>query len=273
MNETIDYLVIGHVSQDVVPGGYKVGGTAAYSGRTAHMLGCRTAVVTSTAPDYDLAPALPGIDVHRVPAAQSTIFDNVYTANGRIQTLHGVATILTAAHIPAAWRRAAIVHLGPVANEIDPDMIQLFSNSLVGLTPQGWMRRWDGNGHVFAQDWEAAATVLPLAAAVVISEEDLLHDDMLDQYRQWSRLLVLTSGRLGCTVFLGDEVRKIPAPVVHEVEFTGAGDIFAAAYFIRLGQTGGNPWEAARYANEIAAQSVTQPDLESKMEHLGRVCK
>ncbi len=272
MGEIIDYLVIGHVSQDMVPEGYKIGGTAAYAGRTAQILGCRTAVVTSAAPDYNLDLALPGMHIHQVPAAQSTIFNNEYTEHGRIQTIHSVATQLTAAHIPAAWQRAAIVHLGPVANEIDPNVIHLFSNSLVGLTPQGWMRRWDAEGHVFAQDWEAAAAMLPLAAAIVLSEEDLLHDDMLQQYRQWSRLLVLTSGRSGCTVFLGDDVREIPAPAVSEVEFTGAGDIFAAAYFIRLGQTGGNPWEAARFANEIAAQSVTQPDLESKMEHLGQVC-
>ena len=111
---------------------------------------------------------------------------------------------------------------------------------------------------------------MPQAAAVIISEEDLLHDTMLAQYRQWSNLLVLTRGRLGCTVFLGDEARDVPAPRVAEVEFTGAGDIFAAAYFVRLWQTGGNPWESARFANEIAAQSVTQPDLESKMERVNK---
>ncbi len=273
MNESIDYLVIGHISQDKTPDGYTMGGTAAYAGRTAQTLGCRTAVVTSIAPDYDLNATLPGIHVHQVPAAQNTIFNNVYTENGRYQTIHGTAARLTAQDIPTAWQRAAIVHLGPIANEVDPHLIHLFSNSLVGLTPQGWMRRWDSNGRVFAQNWEAAPLILPLAAAVIISEEDLLHNDMLGQYRQWARLLVLTSGRRGCTVFLGNEMREIPAPAVNELEFTGAGDIFAAAFFIRLGQTGGNPWEAARFANEIAAQSVTQPDLESKMAHLGRVCQ
>lgn len=271
MNAHIDYLVIGHVSQDVVPGGYKTGGTAAYAARVAQLLGCRTAVITSAAAEYNLVAALPDILVHQVLATQTTTFNNVYTAHGRRQTIHGIATHLSAAHIPANWQRAAIVHLGPIANEIDPNVIQLFSNSLVGLTPQGWMRRWDAEGHVYAQDWEAAAAILPLAAAVILSEEDLLHDAMLQQYRQWSRLLILTNGRSGCTVFLDNDVRQIPAPKVSEVEFTGAGDIFAAAFFIRLGQTGGNPWEAARFANEIAAQSVSQPDLESKMNHLRQV--
>ena len=271
MNEPIDYLIIGHVSKDIVPNGYKIGGTAAYSGRTAHILGCRTAVLTSATADFDLAAALPGIQFHRVPAAQNTTFDNIYTENGRSQILHSIAAPLTPAHVPAQWQRAPIVHLGPIASEIDPAIVNLFSNSLIGLTPQGWLRRWDADGRVYARDWEAAAAILPQAAAVIISEEDLLHDAMLAQYRRWSRLLVLTRGRQGCTVFLGDESRDVPALRVPEVEFTGAGDIFAAAYFVRLWQTGGNPWESARFANEIAAQSVTQPDLESKMEQVSKL--
>ncbi len=264
----IDYLVIGHIACDLTPDGCAVGGTVAYAGRAAHILGCHTAVLTSAHADYDLDNALPGIDIHCLATDRSTTFANRYTAEGRVQTIHGVAARLTAAHIPAAWQRAAIVHLGPIANEIDPAMIHLFSNSLIGLTPQGWMRQWDANGRVYAQDWQAARAYLPLAAAVIISEEDLLNDAMLAQYRRWSRLLVLTQGYRGCTVFCGDEIRQFDAPHVPEVEFTGAGDIFAAAYLVRLWQTDGNPWESARFANEIAAASVTQQTLTGKMEHI-----
>lgn len=268
MNAHIDYLVIGHISQDKVAEGYRVGGTVAYAARTAQALHAQTAVVTSASADYDLGQALPGIAVHCVPAAHSTCFTNVYTPEGRVQTLHSLAAPLTAVHIPAAWQRAAVVHLGPIANEVDAQIIHLFSNSMVGLTPQGWMRRWDENGRVFARDWQEAAEILPLAAAVILSEEDLLHTEMLAQYRQWARLLVLTRGYNGCTVFFDGAERHFAAPAVNEKEMTGAGDIFAAAYLIRLWQTGGNPWEAARFANEVAAQSVTQPDIDSKMAHL-----
>lgn len=264
----IDYLAIGHISCDLTPHGCELGGTVAYSGRTARVLGCQTAVLTSARSDYDLTAALPDIQTHCVSANVNTTFTNEYTAHGRVQTIHSVATPLTAIHIPATWQRAAIVHLGPIANEIDPTIITLFSNSLIGLTPQGWMRRWDEDGRVYTRNWAAAATILPLAAAVIISEEDLSNDEMLDQYRQWSRLLVLTQGYHGCTVFFNNEVRQIDAPHVPEVEFTGAGDIFATAYFVRLWQTGGNPWEAARFANKIAAQSVTQKTLNQKMDSI-----
>jgi sugar/nucleoside kinase (ribokinase family) len=45
--------------------------------------------------------------------------------------------------------------------------------------------------------------------------------------------------------------------------------VFAAAFLVRLYQTDGNPWEAARYANEIAARSVTQIGLDAKIDQVG----
>ena len=43
------------------------------------------------------------------------------------------------------------------------------------------------------------------------------------------------------------------------------GDIFATAFFIRLHQTRGNPWEAGRFANELATRSVELPDIPAKL--------
>jgi sugar/nucleoside kinase (ribokinase family) len=48
--------------------------------------------------------------------------------------------------------------------------------------------------------------------------------------------------------------------VVTEVDPTGAGDVFAAAFFVRLLNTR-DPWEAARFANRMAAISVTRPGV------------
>jgi sugar/nucleoside kinase (ribokinase family) len=46
-----------------------------------------------------------------------------------------------------------------------------------------------------------------------------------------------------------------------EFDPTGAGDIFAAAFFVRLYLTR-DPWESARFANQIAATSVTRGGLD-----------
>jgi sugar/nucleoside kinase (ribokinase family) len=267
----IDYLAIGHITQDIIPGGRVTGGTVAYSGRTAAMLGCKTAVLSSAAPDFDWRAALPGIQVESVPAAETTTFQNIYAGKGRIQYLHGRAHDITTAHVPPTWQRPAIVHLAPLANELAPNIIDLFGLSLVGITLQGWLRDWDKNGRIHPCAWPAAAQVLPKATVVILSSEDLLDETMLNEYRQLTHLLVLTQGAAGCTVFMGDESRQIPAPAVTEVEATGAGDIFAAVFLVRLWQTAGNPWEAARFANKIAAQSVAQRGLDAKIEYIKNV--
>lgn len=263
-----NYLIIGHVTTDLTPAGPVAGGAVTYAGRAAHALGCRVAALTSAAPDYDFSQALPGITVHSIPAEETTTFTNRYTPDGRQQIIHGLARPLTAADVPAEWQRPAIVHLAPVANEVDPALVSLFSNSLVGVTPQGWLRAWDKDGRVYAREWPEAEAILPLASVVILSEEDLSGTEMLEPLRRWSPLLVLTQSAAGCTVFCRDEVRQVPAPAVTEVNVTGAGDIFAAAFLVRYQQTAGNPWEAARFANEKAAYSVTQSDLVAKLKGL-----
>jgi sugar/nucleoside kinase (ribokinase family) len=269
--EQLDYLVIGHVTCDLTPDGKQVGGTVSFSGRTAQALGCRTAVLTSAAPDYDLSQAMAGVTIQRKPAAATSTFENIYTPEGRVQMLHNRAEPLMANDVPPEWQRTPIVHLAPLTDEVEAGLVHTFSNSLIGVTPQGWMRRWDENGRVYAREWPEAEQVLPYVAAVILSEEDLPSLETLKQFLSLSRLLVLTQGKRGCTVYFGDEIRQIPAPQVTEVEPTGAGDVFAAAFLVRLYQTGGNPWEAARYANEFAAQSVTQVGFEAKIEQVGKL--
>lgn len=261
----VDYLVVGHMTHDVLPDGFAIGGTVAYSGATAKVLGCHTAVLTSAAADHDWEAVLPGLQVQNVAAEATTTFENVYTPQGRRQRILAVADRLTADQVPLAWRNVPIVHLGPVANEIDPAVIDLFDNSLVGLTPQGWLRRWSEDGQVYADHWPAAEQVLPRAAAVVLSQEDLLNAAMLEHYCRLSRLLVLTAGRGGCTVYWRGQVRDFPAPGVTSVEETGAGDIFAAAFLVRLRQASEDPWDAAVFANHVASASITQVGLPAKM--------
>ena len=72
-----------------------------------------------------------------------------------------------------------------------------------------------------------------------------------------SRILVITEGAAGARVFWNGDVRRFRPPTVSEVDSTGAGDIFAAAFFSRMYSTR-DPWEAARFANQIAAISVTR---------------
>lgn len=264
-----DYLAIGTITQDVTPQGMTMGGTVAYSGRVAQALGCRTAVVTSAGADYDLVGALPDIAVAKVVAEYTSTFANIYAEGGRKQILYARSNDIGVADVPAGWEKTPIVHLGPLVDDLDPQaMIAHCRDSLIGLTPQGWLRQWDEDGHITPSRWAEAEAVLPLADAVVLSDEDLLDEAMLGQYRQWAKLLVMTEGPGGCTVFKGDEIRRFPAPDVVVSDLTGAGDTFAAAFFMRLYQTQGDAWQAAEFANYVASEAVTQPDLATKIGHL-----
>jgi len=257
----VDYLCIGHVTRDLTPHGKLVGGTAAYSALTAKALGLRAAVVTSAEPDYDLSRVLKGIPFALKPAQHTTTFENRSTPSGRQQFLHAVAAPLGSGLIPQDWRAPATAHLGPVANEVDPDILSVIKSEMIGLTPQGWHRRRDENGRVMFAPCPRLTEVLPLATAVVVSEEDICDNETWDIYRRQCRLLVITRGASGCAVHYRNENRHFPAKKMIEVDPTGAGDVFAAAFFIRLLETGGNPWEAARFATLIAGPGVTRRGL------------
>ncbi len=259
--EPVDYLVLGHVTADLTPEGRRLGGTAAYSALTARALGLRVGVVTAAA-DTALLDALDGIPLIVSPSEQTTTFENSITPQGRKQVLHQRATPLSFDLVPPAWRTAEILHLGPVAQEVPAEIPPSFSASLIGLTPQGWLRTWDENGHVWPCEWKAAETVLPQVGAVVLSREDVGNDeDQIEWMAHHVRLLAVTEGAAGCVLYWHGDRRRFRAPMVEEVDATGAGDIFAAAFFIRL-YTTRDPWEAARFATQLAARSVTRRGLE-----------
>ena len=258
----LDYLVVGHVTRDLVDGTFTIGGTVSYSARTARALGCRVGVVTSASPDLDLSPVLDGVLVARSPATATTTFENIYTPDGRHQVLHSVAEMLVPGMVPARWK-ASIVHIGPLVRECSPALVEGFGDSFMGLTPQGWMRQWDEAGNVHPSQWEAPGPLLARADGVVLSEEDVGGDQrLLAEYATQTRLLVVTDGVRGCTVYEHGRARRFSAPAVDEVDPTGAGDIFAAAFFVAL-QRVGDAWMAAHFANCIAARSVTRVGLKS----------
>jgi hypothetical protein len=259
--EPINYLVIGHLTRDLTPTGPRLGGTAAYAGLTARALGLRVGIVTSWGAELPLAE-LKHIPIINYPAENSTTFENIYTEKGRIQVVHTVANHLDFHLIPESWRQAPIVHLGPVAQEVEPGLIRHFPTSLVGITPQGWLRGWDGSGHVYASEWPEASFTLQQTGAAVLGIEDILNDEnRVEEMVSASRILVVTEGAAGVRVYWNGDVRRFRSPPVTEIDSTGAGDIFAAAFFVRLYLTR-DPWESARFANQIAAASVTRRGLE-----------
>jgi sugar/nucleoside kinase (ribokinase family) len=74
------------------------------------------------------------------------------------------------------------------------------------------------------------------------------------------RVLAVTEGANGARLYWNGDLRRFRPQKMEEVDPTGAGDIFAAAFFTRLSTTR-DPWEAARFATNLAAFSVLRVGL------------
>ena len=273
-----DFLVIGHVTKDLQEDGYTIGGTVTFASLTARNLGQRTAVVTSASPDLSFNPLYQGIEVLRLPSPVTSTFQNLYSPDGtRTQFIRAVAGQIKAEDIPPAWREAKIVLLGPLTNEMEGSIVKIFPRSLIGVTPQGWMRCWDGDGRVFPRPWDRAVEVLAYARVMVCSENDIEKDEsVIQSYARMANILVVTQGARGATVYHRGEVRHFPAFETIEIDPTGAGDVFAAAYLIEL-ERSGDPYAAAHFANCVASFSVEKqgtegiPTLEQVEQRLASV--
>lgn len=260
-----DYLVMGTITKDIIPGGFTLGGTVTYGAVTASRLGGTAAIVTSAASDLLLPGAFEGVQCVRVQARHTTTFHNVYADGTRRQYVQALSEKIKADHVPARWRGTPLVHLGPLVGELDESLVHLFPASRVIATPQGWFRSWDETGYVRLGAWPRAAELLPYLTALILSEEDMRGDPgCMDRFAAITRTLVVTQGDRGSTVYHAGEVRQLPPRPAREVDPTGAGDVFAAAFIVRLHETvqasgAEDPWEAARFANVVASFSVEGP--------------
>jgi len=256
----LNYLIIGHVTRDIHESGSTLGGTAAYSAVCARALGRTPAILTAGEKGHSIRE-LDGILIKWKDSTQSTTFENKETGHGRKQILHSIADQLLPEDVPLDWRNSSIVHLGPVAGEVDPGIIDIFPDSFIGLTPQGWMRSRDKNNVVHFHPWAHSDKLLQRANAVILSTEDVEGDeDLIQSYVDKTNILVITEGHNGARVYWKGDVRHFSAPKVPVVDTTGAGDIFAAAFFDRL-ETTRDPWESARRAVQIASRSITRVGL------------
>jgi sugar/nucleoside kinase (ribokinase family) len=249
----IDFLAIGHVTRDLLPdGGAAPGGTALYAALTAQRLGLRAAVYTAG------APAVDGIDWHSLPAGSPSTFENRYQDGRRRQWLHAAAPDLPADGLPPAWRNAAVVLLGPVLHEVEAARAREFPGSLVGMTPQGWLRDWDMPlpAPLRPRHWQPTDADLAAIDVLVLSPEDVGGDQAAaEAYAQRVPLGVVTLGVRGALMFRAGTAEAVAAYHADEVDPTGAGDVFTATLLIRLWEQG-DAAAAARYAAAAAACAI-----------------
>ncbi len=269
---SLQFLTLGHVTRDLRPdGSFSLGGTVTFAALTAYRLGLVAGIISCASSDLlpHLSRALPAIALSVRPTMNTTTFINQYTQGFRTQYLQARADTLHATDVPLAWLDAPIVLIGPLAQEIAPETVKLFrrrSGAIIAATPQGWLRRWDSDGRVWPTPWETAEQILPMLDVLILSHDDLLpfaNDNRQEAdalLREWSMrvpLLVATDGRHGATLFRHGAIQSFPGYAAQEIDPTGAGDVFAAAFLTALHRHG-NAEQAVNFANCAASFSIEQ---------------
>ena len=251
-----DFVVVGHAVRDLVPGGWRLGGTITFAAMQAHRLGMSVGVVTSAASDLNVAEQLPFAEVVQAPSLATTCFENVYHEGHRHQHVRGRADVIARDTVPAAWRSAPIVLLGPVFGEIEPGFGTLFDEaSLVGVSAQGWLRSLDDEGRVRHTHWDGPP-FWNACDVLFVSDEDLA--EARDDLATWIAtvpIVAMTESWKGARVHSDRRWRRIDAFPETEVDPTGAGDTFAAGFLIRLHETS-SVEDAARFGAAAASLSV-----------------
>jgi sugar/nucleoside kinase (ribokinase family) len=250
-----DYVAVGHVTVDVLHDAdgtlrRQAGGSALYSGLQAARLGLRTLVLTAGDPselDELLAPFAAEIELEVMPRQRTTTLQTTGIASSRSQRLLAWAGRMPATSIPAS---ATVMHFAPVAHET-PSRWQ-GEAELVGLTPQGLVRRWDRTNGKIALVPLDPADLPQRCDAIAISETERESCDALLALE--GPLIAITAGGGPTEVRFAHDawasVPSLPTPCVHDD--LGAGDVFAAAFFIALHE-GQTPPQAAAFGNAAAA--------------------
>lgn len=251
------FLAVGHVTWDRLQGEEALGGTAAYAALAACRLGWEAAVLTAAGGEFDAARDLPGVAAFVEPCSATTRFLNLYDSDGRRrQALSSRAADIALTALPDAWRAPDVLLLGPVAGELHGAFARGLEAQVVGATAQGWLRRFDADGNVSPREWPSPRTDLEGVHVLFLSEHDLPGADAWAGERLSEvPLVAVTRGWKGVSLFTRQGVRDIAGFPRAEVDPTGAGDVFAAAFLVRYHETSDFE-EAAAFANCAASCAV-----------------
>jgi sugar/nucleoside kinase (ribokinase family) len=92
-------------------------------------------------------------------------------------------------------------------------------------------------------------------AVAVFSDDDSPGEEQIANWAELCPVVIHTHGGQGCSVHVDGQRHHLPAFPTGEVDPTGAGDVFTAAYLIRF-QESGDPLDAARFASAAASFCV-----------------
>jgi sugar/nucleoside kinase (ribokinase family) len=284
-----DYTTVGHVTADVLAdGSRRPGGGAFYSALQAARLGQRTLIITQGVPseiEALLAPYQGEFELEVHPAPRSTTLATTGIGRERRQRVLSWAGPMS----PSLALDTAILHLTPVARETATSWQG--TPEFIGLSAQGLVRTWAGLGAEI-EHLQLAPEQLPRRChAIVIGSSERASCEWLleavdagggSSARADGRelnaagrgevLLAVTAEADATALHVpGQQPRAVEVPRIERVvDDLGAGDVFAAAFFIALAEDRA-PEAAAAFGNAAAAVRVAGggPDAVAERDAIG----
>ncbi len=249
-----EFLTIGHCCLDKKTDDWVPGGATTYGLFLALQLQRASTLLTSTSTDFDYT-IFGDVDIINVPTDQTTKFHNQETAQGRNQIIQSLATTLFPSALQNKYRDIPMVHLCPIAQEVDLSFLDYFAKeTMICLSPQGWLRKWDEHGSVSHIDFKDYH-IWKRANIVVLSREEIGDNDP-NEIAENFEYFILTKGEEGAVLFHDGQMHEYPVhPVEKVVDTTGAGDVFAAAFLFKLKETN-DPLLSMKFASKCAACCV-----------------
>jgi sugar/nucleoside kinase (ribokinase family) len=235
-------------------GSRRAGGTAFYSALQAARLGLRALILTrgrTREIEELIEPHRDELALRVLPAEHTTTLHTAGSGSDRSQRVLAWAG-------PIAEDLAldtSILHLAPVAREIPSRWSG--RAELVGLTPQGLARQWSGHDSRITSvtPTGAAAALAGTCDALVVSEQERAScASLIATASAAGAVVAVTAGAHPNTILAPNgNAFELDVPVLEDaVDDLGAGDVFAAAFFIALSD-GRSPLAAASFANAAAA--------------------
>jgi hypothetical protein len=275
------------VDELLADGTRRPGGSAFYSALQAARLGLRALILTRGVPaevEELLAPYRGELQLEVLPAERTTTLRTWGDGHARCQRL-----LAWAGPIEGPIEvDTAILHLAPVARETPRGWFGAHPPraGFVGLTPQGLVRKWDAEGKIALVALTPELVPQRCDAWVLSERECECCTESIERAVAGGAVVAVTAGALPTALHLpgeplpgepdrpggsnlpsgsqlgggphlgGESVLHVPVPPLARLrDDLGAGDVFAAAFFVAL-REGRPPAAAAAFANAAAAVRI-----------------
>lgn len=248
-------VVLGSITEDFIitphhPQKQFIGGVPIYAASAAKALGERIGIVSKVGTDFHLKNLKLihdfGVDLNgfQISGNTSMIFENKYNMKGqRTQKILSLSEKITFEDIPESYYNVPCIHLGPVFNEIDLDLISKVKEifPFVSLDGQGFIRGTKNASKIIIhQPWNDFEYYLNYLDLLKVDDTELKYmtktsrlNDAIDLILETDlRILVITRAQKGAIIFKDKQRFDIPAIPTKIVDETGAGDTFITAFLL-----------------------------------------